>query len=64
MSAAKRIRLAGALTAAGLLVELLTFRWSHPIGFVLMLVAGGGLVVLGVGLYLWALLAGPPSSSG
>ena len=53
----QHIRVAGALTAAGLLVELLTFRWSHPIGFSLMLLAGGGLIVAGVGLYLWVLLS-------
>ena len=56
----RRVRLAGVLTASGLLVELLTFRWAHPFGFMTMLALGGGLIIAGVALFLVARLVDHP----
>lgn len=55
-----RIRLAGILTASGLLVELVTVRWWHPIGFMTMLGVGGALIGAGVLLYLYTRLLDRP----
>lgn len=52
----KRLRLAAVLVAAGLLVELITLFWSHPTTFLVFLLAGGSLIVLGVLVYLLTLL--------
>ncbi len=52
----KRLRLAAVLVVAGLLVELITLFWSHPTAFLVFLIAGGSLIVLGVLVYLLSLL--------
>jgi hypothetical protein len=53
----KRIRLAGILLIAGLLVEFVTLRWSHPTAFLLFLLLGGLLMALGIGVYLLSLVS-------
>jgi hypothetical protein len=53
----RRIRLAGSLLIAGLLVELVTLRWSHPTAFLFFLLLGGALMVLGIGVYLLSLVS-------
>jgi hypothetical protein len=53
----RRIRLAGILLIAGLLVELVTLRWSHPTAFLLFLLLGGLLMALGIGVYLLSLVS-------
>jgi hypothetical protein len=52
----KRLRIAAALVSAGLLVELMTLFWSHPTAFLVFLLLGGSLIVLGVLVYLLSLL--------
>jgi hypothetical protein len=52
----KRLRIAAALVSAGLLVELMTLFWSHPTAFLVFLILGGSLIVLGVLVYLLSLL--------
>lgn len=52
----KRLRIAASLVSAGLLVELLTLFWSHPTAFLVFLILGGSLIVLGVLVYLLSLL--------
>jgi hypothetical protein len=52
----KRLRLAASLVLAGLLVELITLFWSHPTTFLVFLILGGSLIVLGVLVYLLSLL--------
>lgn len=59
----RRMRLAGVLVIAGLLVEAITLLWSHHLAFVLFLGLGGLLIVAGVVVYLWSLLRLEPSSS-
>jgi hypothetical protein len=53
----RRIRLAGILLIAGLLVELVTLRWSHPTAFLFFLLLGGVLMALGIGVYLLSLVS-------
>jgi uncharacterized membrane protein YczE len=53
----RRIRLAGILLIAGLLVEMVTLRWSHPTAFLVFLLIGGVLMALGVGVYLLSLVS-------
>jgi uncharacterized membrane protein YczE len=53
----KRIRVAGILLIAGLLVELVTLRWSHPTAFLFFLLLGGVLMALGIGVYLLSLVS-------
>ncbi len=55
----KRLRIAGILIAAGLLVELVSLRWSHPLAFMLFLSGGGALIVGGVLFYLFSLVSLP-----
>jgi uncharacterized membrane protein YczE len=57
MKIEKRIRLAGILLIAGLLVELATLRWSHPTAFLIFLLLGGVLMAVGSGVYLFSLVS-------
>jgi len=52
-----RIRVAGILLIAGLLVELVTLRWSHPTAFLFFLLLGGALMALGIAVYLLSLVS-------
>ena len=59
-----RIRVAGTLIIAGLVVELVTLRWSHPTAFLVFLSLGGALMALGIAVYLFSLVsadARPPA---
>ncbi|HLY97734.1 MAG TPA: hypothetical protein VKT33_01585 [Candidatus Angelobacter sp.] len=53
---AKKLRAAGLLIIAGLLVEALSLAWNHPLSFVAFLGLGGLLLAAGILLYLWTLL--------
>ena len=53
----RRIRLAGILLIAGLVVELVTLRWSHPTAFLFFLLLGGALMALGICVYLLSLVS-------
>ena len=39
------------LVAVGLFVQMVSFFWNHPLAFIAFAVAGGGLVVAGVGRF-------------
>lgn len=59
----KRLRLAGMLMIAGLLVEAVCLLWARPLAFIVLVGAGGLLCAAGVFVYLYSLaLAGeaPP----
>ena len=45
----------GALIAAGLAIEAISFVWTHPTSFLLFAFIGVALVGLGIVSYLWAL---------
>lgn len=51
----KRIRWAGLLVVVGLVVQLLTMSWSHPLAFMAFLIIGCPLTLGGVLLYLFSL---------
>jgi hypothetical protein len=53
----RRIRLAGILLIAGLLVELVTLRWSRPTAFLFFLLLGGALMALGIVVYLLSIVS-------
>jgi hypothetical protein len=53
----RRIRVAGILLITGLVVELVTLRWSHPTAFLFFLLLGGALMALGICVYLLSLVS-------
>ena len=52
------LRLSAALIAAGVLVQLASFLWNHPLAFVLFGVGGGGLMAAGLAVFLLAAVKG------
>ncbi|HKF23376.1 MAG TPA: hypothetical protein VKE93_17520 [Candidatus Angelobacter sp.] len=53
---AKRLRLAGTLIIAGLVVEGASLGWNHPLSFVAFIGVGGLLMAVGILIYLVALV--------
>jgi hypothetical protein len=53
----KRIRIAGILLITGLLVELVTLWSPHPTAFLFFLFVGGGLMAVGIVVFLYALIS-------
>jgi hypothetical protein len=53
---AKKLRLAGALIIAGLAVEGVSLGWNHPLSFMAFIGLGGLLLVVGILIYLIALV--------
>jgi len=51
-----RLQISGLLIIAGLLVELVTLKWSHPTAFLFFLLLGGSLMGAGILFYLYSLL--------
>jgi len=58
---AKKLRLAGALVIAGLVVEGVTLWWNHPLSFIAFIGLGGFLMAAGIVIYLFALVTPPKS---
>lgn len=52
-----RIRWSGLLIIAGLTVLMVSLRWAHPLSFMAFLVVGCPLVLIGILIFLWALVA-------
>jgi uncharacterized membrane protein len=57
----RRLRWAGFLIAAGLIVQLMTFIWIHPLAFIAFAIIGCPLVAAGVLLFLYSLVSQPSS---
>lgn len=53
----RRIRWAGILITIGLIVELITFIWIHPLAFVGFILVSCPLVAIGIVLYLYSLVS-------
>ena len=53
----RALRVAGFLLIVGLLIELISLHFNHPLSFLGFMFIGGGLVFLGVVVYLWALVS-------
>ncbi len=58
-----RLRWAGLLIAVGLLVQLMTFFWIHPLAFMAFALIACPLVAAGVLLFLYSLVSEPSSQS-
>jgi hypothetical protein len=57
----RRLRVAGTLIVLGLLIELGSLLWSHPLAFILFIAAGGLLIAAGILVYLYSLVSGGDS---
>ena len=53
----KRLRLAGMLLIAGLLVEAICLLWARPLAFILLVGGGGLLCAAGIAVYLYSLVS-------
>ena len=53
-----RLHMAGGLIAAGLVVELATLFWIHPVSMTLFLCLGAVLVLAGMAVFLWSVVSG------
>jgi hypothetical protein len=53
----KRIRWSGILICAGLLVQIVTMRWTHPLAFMAFLLIGCPLMFIGAAIYLYSLVS-------
>jgi hypothetical protein len=56
----KRLRISGVLIVLGLIVEGLSLLWTHALAFIIFAVVGGGLMALGILIYLYSLISIPP----
>ena len=55
----RRLRISGTLIALGLLVEALSLMRVHPLAFLGFMFIGGGLLVIGIVIYLYSLVSAP-----
>ena len=53
----RRIRWSGQLIVVGLLLQMLTLGWTHPLAFMCFLLIGCPLVAAGMLLYLYSLVS-------
>jgi hypothetical protein len=59
-----RLRIAGVLVLLGLVVELVSLRWLHPLAFMVLAFIGIPIMSLGILIYLYSLISLPPSPTG
>lgn len=53
----RQLRISGILVSVGLLIEAVCLMWSRPIAFVVLVVVGGALIVMGVLYFLYSLVS-------
>jgi hypothetical protein len=53
----RRLRLAGMLVIAGLLVEAICLLWARPLAFIFLVCGGGLLCASGIIVYLFSLVS-------
>ncbi len=53
----KRFRIAGFLLIGGLLVEIVSLIWYHPVAFLIYIGVGGLLMGAGIFLYLYTIVS-------
>ena len=58
------LRIAGTLIMFGLLIELGSLLWSHPLAFILFISIGGLSIALGIIAFLYSLVSGARSVAG
>jgi hypothetical protein len=59
---ARLLRIASGLIVLGLVVEIVSLLWFHPLAFVLFAFVGLALIGLGIVVYLASLVFGVPSA--
>ena len=52
----RALRVSGLLLIIGLLIELISLHFNHPLSFLGFMFIGGAFIALGVLVYLWALV--------
>lgn len=57
----RRLRWAGLLIAIGLVVQLTTFIWIHPLSFIAFAMIACPLIAAGILLFLYSLVTHQPS---
>jgi hypothetical protein len=58
----QKLRRAGMCIVTGLAVTAVSVQFAHPMSFMAFAVLGAGGVVVGVGMFLWALARRPATS--
>ncbi len=58
----RRIRWSGILIAVGLITQLITLIWVHPLAFMAFLMISCPLMAIGILLYLYSLVTTPSSA--
>ncbi len=58
------LRVSSALVIAGLLLEIVSLLWSHPLSFVLFAFVAAALIGLGILVYLVSLVFVAPPTTG
>jgi hypothetical protein len=56
-SVERRIRWSGLLIVVGLVLQMLTLPWTHPLAFVCFLLVGCPLVAAGMLLFLYSIVS-------
>ena len=56
----RRLQIAGALLALGLLTEAICLVWGRPLSFLTFISIGGAFLISGIGVYLLSLLPAKP----
>jgi hypothetical protein len=60
----RRLQLSGILVILGLIVELLSLFWVHPLAFLGFTIIGGALLLAGFAVYLVSLVRSPGPEEG
>jgi hypothetical protein len=60
----RRLRLAALLVMIGLLVELGSLSWHHPISFIVFVAVGGGTMAIGILLFFHTIVVLPRPKQG
>ena len=55
----KRLRISAILIAVGLVVELITLKWDHPLSFIVFMSLGAVLLAVGILFFLISLTVDP-----
>lgn len=55
----RRLRISGILITLGLFVEALSLIRVHPLAFLGFMFIGGGLLLMGIAIYLYSLVSVP-----
>ncbi len=58
----RRIRIAGSLIIAGLVVEFLSLIRIHPLAFLGFMFIGGAFLLAGIGFYLYSIVGAPSAN--